>query len=278
MEDIKITEGIQLADQERAAYDIQIATAKQWPRDIKIATARALTTATLDENIAESCGYAVPRAGKEISGPSVHLARIIVQNWGNVRVELKVVEITKTQVVSNAVCFDLETNYAVKVEVRKSIVGKYGRFSEDMITVTGNAANAIAFRNAVYSVVPKAVTDKIYNATRDMLTGDLTSEDKLKESRDNAIAYFKDKYNATEAEILAALGLKSLNQIKQDHIITLRSLKQGLKDGDTTPDEAFGRNKPEPKTAEELVEEAKAKKEALKNKQGTGSGGKLNMV
>lgn len=32
------------------------------------------------------------------------------------------------------------------------------------------------------------------------------------------------------------------------------------------------------KTAEELVEEAKAKKEALKNKQGTGSGGKLNMV
>ena len=122
-------------------------------------------------NTAQSCGYALPRGGKPITGPSVHLAKLIVSNWGNVRAEAKVVQITDKQVISRGTCWDLENNVATAFEVRRSIVGKGGqRYSDDMITVTGNAANAIAYRNAVFSVIPKAVTDKVYQAAQHFIT------------------------------------------------------------------------------------------------------------
>lgn len=37
-----------------------------------------------------------------------------------------------------------------------------------MITVTGNAANSIAYRNAVFAVIPKAITDRIYYAAQSL--------------------------------------------------------------------------------------------------------------
>lgn len=246
----------------RAEYDIQIATAKRYPRDIKRASDNSVVIATMDKETAQSCGYAVPRAGKNVAGPSVHLARILASEWGNLRVETKVVNITQTQVVSQAVCFDLEKNYAVKVEVRKSIIGKHGRYTEDMITVTGNAANAIAYRNAVFSVIPKSVTEKAYQATRQFLIGDLSDEAKLLKKRKQLLDGFKDNYGVTEKEILDTLGLRSVNQIKRDQIIQLTDIAQAIKDGDTTVDEAFGREHPEKKD-----EEVKDKKASMKQGQ-----------
>jgi len=239
--------------QEKASYDIQIVTAKRFPRDVKRSRDNSIAIATMDEDTAKSCGYALPRGGKPIQGPSVHLARILAQNWGNIRVESKVSEITHNQVVSQAVCFDLENNYAVKVEVRKKIVGSKGqRYNDDMITVTGNAANSIAFRNAVFAVIPKAVTDSVYKATRNLIAGDLSSEEKMIKRRNQAVEYFKDNYGATEEEILQVLGVGSMNAIRQDQIVLLLDLDQAIKDGDTTPADAFGR----------LSESDKKKKEA----------------
>ena len=51
---------------------------------------------TLDEETASTCSYSLPRANKVITGPTVHLAKIIAQNWGNLRVEAKVISIDKT--------------------------------------------------------------------------------------------------------------------------------------------------------------------------------------
>src|SRR5690606_31811600 len=100
--------------QDKAAIDVQIATAKHYPRNIKRSTENALAIATMDKQTAETCTYAVPRGGKKITGPSVHLARILAQTWGNLRIEAKVVDISATQLTSEAVCFDLETNLAIK--------------------------------------------------------------------------------------------------------------------------------------------------------------------
>lgn len=243
--EIITSEGIEIyQNDEKAAIDVQVATAKQYPRNIKRAVDNSIAIATMDKETAETCTYSLPRGGKNISGPSVHLARMIAQNWQNLRVESKVVNITATQIVSQAVCFDLETNYAVKVEVRKRITDKYGkRFNDDMQVVTGNAANAIAYRNAVFAVIPKAVTDKVYGAARNMITGDLSSEEKLIKRRMEAIKYFKENYEVTEGQILEVLGLNSVNQIKQDEIVRLIGLQQAIKDGDTTVAETFGATK-----------------------------------
>lgn len=223
---------------ERAAVDIQVSTAKAYPRDLSRCINNAITIATIDEETAQACGYALPRGGKYITGPSVHLAKILAQQYGNMRAEARVVNVTPTQVISRGMAWDLENNYAVAFEVRRSIVGKNGnRFAEDMITVVGNAANSIAFRNAVFALVPKAMTDKAYRAAQNLITGDLSNEEKLIQRRSKAVNYFKDQYGISEEEVVKLCGKQTINQIRENEIAVLLGFQQSLKDGDTSVDD-----------------------------------------
>lgn len=244
---------VQVDAVERANVDSQVSTAKQYPRSIKRSIENSIVMATMDADTAQSCGYALPRGGKPITGPSVHLAKIIVSNWGNTRTEAKVVQITDKQIISRGTCWDLETNVASAFEVRRSIVDRYGkRFSDDMITVTGNAANSIAYRNAVFSVVPKAIVEKVYKAAQKFITGDLSDEEKLIKRRTDAINYFNDEWGITEEEVIKLCGKQTVNQIKADEIALMLGMVQSLKDGDTT--------------VEDLMKPVRESKEAKANK------------
>lgn len=223
---------------EKANVDTQVSTAKQYPRDITRALNNSIVMATIDQQTAQTMGYALPRGGKPITGPSVHLAKLIVSNWGNIRAEAKVVQITESQVVSRGTCWDLENNVATAFEVRRSIKGKNGqRFTDDMITVVGNAANAIAYRNAVFSVIPKAITDKVYQAAQHCITGDLSDDAKLLQRRTQCLKFFNDEYGITESEVVKLCGKQTVNQIRGEEIALLIGIYQSLKDGDTTVDE-----------------------------------------
>ena len=231
---------IQMDAIEKANVDVQVATAKQFPRNVTRAIQNSIVMATIDPETAQMMRYALPRGGKPITGPSVHLAKLIVSNWGNVRAEAKVVQITDSQVVSRGTCWDLENNVATAIEVRRNIKGKGGqRFSDDMITVVGNAANSIAFRNAVFSVIPKAVTDKVYRAAQECITGDLSDEAKLLQKRTNCLKFFNDEYGITEEEVIKLCGKQTVNQIKADEIALMLGIYQSLKDGDTTVEEVM---------------------------------------
>lgn len=264
MEDIKGYEVARLQDPsplqlvetidsaERANIDIQVSTARAYPRNLSRCINNSIAIATMDRETAQTCGYALPRGGKPITGPSVHLAKIIAQQYGNLRAEARVVNVTGTQVISRGTAWDLENNFAVAFEVRRSILTSKGaRFSEDMITVTGNAANAIAYRNAIFTVVPKAITDKVYKAAQECITGDLSDETKLIKRRDGAIKYFNDQYGITEEEVVMLCGKQTVNQIGVDEIALLLGIQQSLKDGDTTVDEVMSpyRNSKEAKSS-----------------------------
>lgn len=254
---------VQLDAVERANVDSQVATAKQYPRNVTRSINNSIAIATMDVNTAQSCGYALTRGSKPITGPSVHLAKLIVSNWGNIRTETKVVQVTDKQVISRGTCWDLENNVASAFEVRRSIVGKGGqRYSDDMITVTGNAANAIAYRNAVFAVIPKAVTDKVYQAAQHCITGDLSDNDKLIATRKKCIDYFKDEYGITEEEVVMICGKQTVNQIKAEQIALLRGVQQSLVDGDTTVEELM---KPYRKEENKKNVAAKAAETAVAN-------------
>lgn len=260
---------IQLDAVERANVDSQVATAKQYPRDIRRAVNNSVAMATMDYNTAQSCGYALPRGGKPITGPSVHLAKLIVSNWGNIRAEAKVVQVTDKQVISRGTCWDLENNVATAIEVRRSIVGRNGqRFNDDMITVTGNAANSIAYRNAVFSVIPKAVTDKVYQAAQHLITGDLSDEEKVVARRKKCIDFFKEEYGISEEEVVALCGKQTVNQIKSDQIALLLGVTQSLKDGDTTIEELMKPYRKEKTKATIADKAAEAAKKSMAKKEG----------
>ena len=231
---------IQMDAIEKANVDVQVSTAKQFPRNVTRAIQNSIVMATIDPDTAQMMRYALPRGGKPITGPSVHLAKLIVSNWGNMRAEAKVVQITDSQVVSRGTCWDLENNVATAIEVRRNIKNKNGqRFSDDMITVVGNAANSIAFRNAVFSVIPKAVTDKVYKAAQECITGDLSDEAKLLQKRTNCLKFFNDEYGITEEEVIKLCGKQTVNQIKAEEIALMLGIYQSLKDGDTSVEEVM---------------------------------------
>lgn len=238
--------------QDKAMIDMQIATAKKYPRNVQRAIQNSMAIITLDVATAQTCNYSVPRGGKSISGPSVHLAKILAQNWGNMRIEAKVVATDERHVTSQAVAFDLETNLAIKVEVKRSIMGKFGRFNDDMITMTGNAGNSIALRNAVLAVIPKGVVDKCYNTAKQMITGDVSDETKLIAKRKQVVDGLKDTYSVSEKEILAAIGKQAINHVTPDDIINLIGIGQAIRDGDTTVEQAFKGVPPEKVTLEDL--------------------------
>ena len=253
---------------ERANVDIQIATAKRYPRNLKRSIENAIVMATLDVETANKMGYALNRGGKPITGPSVHLAKLIVAQYGNMRIDARVVAINEREIVSRGMAWDLESNNAYAVEVRRSIVGRNGRFSDDMIVVTGNAANAIALRNAVFAVIPSTIVDKVYRAAQEVITGDLSDETKLIQSREKAVKFFNDQYGITEEEVIKLCGKYTINQIGANEIALLRGMMQALRDGDTTVEDLMApiRNSKEAKSNRltEMATRAASKKTPAK--------------
>lgn len=263
MSELQIIEkaGIEVfSAQERAVIDSQIATAKQYPRDLMRVKNSSIAIVTMDKKFAECCRFTKPVAGKNITGASVHLARVIAQQYGNIRVQQRIREIGERVIIAEAVAHDLETNYAVSVEARRSIIGRDGkRFAESVIETSAMAILAIAERNAILKVIPRSITDAAYDAAFQMVNGNLSDEVELQRAKKKALEYFATKYGATEGEILAALGLKSTNQIDSEQVANMRGFIQALKDNEITPDELFKRKKDvaaiDPFVAESKVDE-----------------------
>jgi hypothetical protein len=227
-------------EQEKALIDSQVATAKHYPRNVRRATENAIAIVTMDKETAATCTYSVPRGGKAITGPSVHLANILAQTWGHLRVDSKVVDIDSKHVTSEGMCYDLENNYAVKTTVKRKITNAQGKtFNDDMITVTGNAGNAIAKRNAIFSVIPKSVINRVYKAAQDMITGDISDATKLITRRKQVVDGLKDAFGVTEVEILKSIGKSSIDHIGAEELVVLIGYGQAIKDGDTTSESVF---------------------------------------
>lgn len=228
--------GAGLDRRDRAEIDIQISTAKQYPRSIKRFRAYALELATLTEDIAERCFYAMPRAGKSIEGPSARLAEIVVAAWGNVRAGTSIVGNDGRYVTAKGFCWDLENNVAIATEVRRRITDKNGRtYNDDMIGTTANAAASIALRNAVFKVIPNALTQEIYAAARKVAAGDAST---LSNKRADILQWLV-KRGATEERILAVLGVAGVEDIGLDELVTLKGIGTAIRDGETTTDDAF---------------------------------------
>jgi len=243
----------------KAEIDTAIATAKRYPRSIKKFQQEAMSLATLDEDTAKSCIYALPREGKVIRGESVRLAEIIGASYGNLRYAARVVQETAHTVVAQGICFDLERNISASVEVSRRIVDKHGRrYSRDMIEMTKNAACSIALRNAIFRVVPKALVKPIYDAARRVAIGDAST---LSERRMKAIEAFA-KMGIFEDRLLAKLEVPSVEDIGLEHLEVLVGLYNAIRDGTTTIDEAF----PEPEPDANKTNGAASKAEALAQK------------
>lgn len=249
---------------DKAAIDVQIATAKAYPRNLPAVLNTIQTYATMDEETAEDCFYALRREGRNgqqlIEGLSVRMAEIVASAWGNLRVQTQIIGNDGKTVTVRGTCMDLETNVAVQQDVPRRITDRNGRtFSEDMQVVTINAASAIAFRNAVLKVVPKAVIKKIVNEVKKVAMGQSMS---LEERRQNLIGYYA-KIGVSEEMLYQYLGITKREEIDMEAVFELKGLANAIKEGSTTVQESFIKPVQEKKEAEAAkAKAAEAKKKA----------------
>lgn len=231
------SEGMSLMESiTRGEVDMQVSTAKRFPRSLKTFKQRALTMATLDQSTAQSCFYVLPRGGKSIEGPSVRLAEIVASEWGNLRCETRVIGEDEKWVTAQSTCWDMERNLLIRREVQRRIVDKNGRrYSDDVVQQTANAACSIAFRNAVFTVVPRAHVDDIYKQARRVAVGDART---LVQQRTQWFDYWA-KAGIVEARVLAMLGKPGVVEVDIDDLVKMQGLATAIKDGETTLDEAF---------------------------------------
>ncbi len=225
----------------RAEVDIQIATAKQYPRDINASLNKIATYAMMDKETAEDCFYVLRRQDANgnssvIEGLSVRMAEIIAGAWGNLRVQTRIIGNDGRMITAQAICHDLETNFAVSKEVKRRITTKSGKtYSEDMQVVTGNAAASIAFRNAVLAVIPKAITKRVINEVKQVALGQAID---VETARKNCLANFA-KAGVNESMICQYLGIKSIAEIDKERLFELRATWNAIREGTTTVQETF---------------------------------------
>lgn len=110
-------------------------------------------------------------------------------------------------------------------------------YSQDMQVVTGNAASSIAFRNAVLTVIPKAVTKRIINDVKKVALG----QDIDLEKRRKAIIEYFGNLGVTEQQLFNYLGISKIEEIDKEKVFELRATANAIKEGSTTVQETFVR-------------------------------------
>jgi hypothetical protein len=223
----------------RSEVSMQIEAAHRWPRSVTKFLNRAKELACYTEEIAEGCIYSVPRDGKMIEGKSIRLAEICASSWGNLHIGARVLDEDNDQspiITGQSVVWDLERNVKITIEAQRGVLKSSGkRYGADMVRTTGLAAVSIAFRNAVFRVIPSAYCNEIYREARATAVGDATT---ISARREKWMAWLA-KAGVTPERVFARLGIAGAVDITLDHIATLIGLANGIKSGDLAVDVAF---------------------------------------
>jgi hypothetical protein len=228
----------------RAEVDQQVTTAHAYPRKHKQVIDGILNLASLDDETAEECVYALTRGKKAIRGPSIRFAEIVASSWGNCRDASRIIHIDRIEkyVEAEGVFHDLETGRVTTSRVRRRIFDTHGRiFNDDMILVTGAAASSIALRNAIMRGVPKAIWRPAYQAVERVIAGDIKT---LSERRDMAVKSFA-AWGISPERVFAALDVPGIEDVGVDDLVTLTAFRSAIKSGEATVEALFPEPKPE---------------------------------
>jgi hypothetical protein len=242
MNEVEIVDVSALAVMTKAEIDTQIATARAFPRSMVQFRQEMEGMVSMSEEVATECIFALPRgknddgSKKFIEGASVRFAELAIYNFGNARSGSSMIAEDKESVTCEGFFHDLEKNVAIKTQVRRKITDKFGkRFNADMVTMTVNAACALAKRNAILQGIPKALWVGFYELARKTAIGDAKT---LDSKRTAMMAYFH-KMNVPPETITGFLGHKGVEEITLDDLAILKGIATAIKEGAVSVDKAF---------------------------------------
>ena len=245
----------------RSEVDIQVATAHRFPRDIEKCRANILALAAMDDTIAYNCFYHLERKDKDgnksvIEGPSIRLAEIIAASWKNLRIAARIIGNDGKTITAQGVCHDLETNVAYSVETKRSILTSKGyTYSQDMQVVVGNAAAAIALRNAICKVVPAVLINSCIKSIQQKALEHIKQQG-VGSQWTQWLGFMQGTYKLSEKDILDYLGRKDGSKVTAEDIQKLAGAYNAIKEQTTTVEEVFKKPKEQKSIAQQVEQQA----------------------
>lgn len=243
----------------RQAQEVQAAMviAKRFPRDEYEAFNRIMKSCQR-KILAENATYEFPRGGTKVTGPSIRLAEVLAQNWGNI--DYGILELDQKFGESNVMSYawDLETNtrrqmvFTVKHErgTKKGLVKL-----EDPRDIYEMVANqgARRLRACILGVIPGDVVDAAVEKCQQTLVSGLNGplEDLIKKA---AVA-FSSNYQVSKEMLEKYIGC-SIDAFSEKDYVRLQSVYRALKDGMAKREDYFditpGRTESKSKTEQQF--------------------------
>lgn len=220
----------------------QIFMAKQFPRNVFDAEQRILDNCKRPA-LAEQAVYSYPRGGSKVEGPSIRLAEVLAQNWGNLSFGVKELEQRNGESVAMAYAWDLETNVRQEkiftVPHSRKAKGKIQKLDDprDIYELVANQG-ARRVRACVLSIIPGDIVDKAVEECNRTLTGQNKSP--LKDRIGNALKAFKDNHRVTLQMIETRFGY-NVDSFSERDYLDLIKIFNSLKDGMSKVDDWFSK-------------------------------------
>lgn len=227
----------------RAIADVQgaLVIAQKRPRDQNVSYER-IRTACSRRTLAEEAVYSYPRAGQAVTGPSIRLAEVLAQCWGNLDFGTRELSRGKDFSEMEAYCWDLETNvrssqrFTVRhwVDTRNGN-GRATKDEREIYELTANMA-ARRLRARILAVIPPDIVDAAVAQCQATLSNN-TSEPIADQIR-KMVAGFS-RYGVTVSHLEKWLGGK-LDTILPEKVAELRTIFTSIKDGIGKASDFFG--------------------------------------
>jgi hypothetical protein len=252
----------------------QIFMAKQFPRNVFQAEQRILD-ACKRPALAGVAVYSYPRGGAKVEGPSIRLAEVLAQNWGNLMYGVKELEQNQGESVAMAYCWDLETNvrqektFTVKHSFKAK--GKMKKL-EDPRDIYEKVANdgSRRVRSCILGVIPGDIVDSAVEQCDETMKGN--SQGALKDRMSKALTAFKEKYRVTQKQIEERQGY-NVDAFTERDYADLIKIFNSLKDGMSKPEDWFHNKNKTDKDQSDLAKSFDKDKKEDKPKKADKEGG-----
>lgn len=237
----------------------QIFMAKQFPRN-QFESEKRILDSCKRKSLARTACYSYPRGGQNVTGPSIRLAEVLAQNWGNISFGIKELEQRNSESVAMAYAWDVETNSRQEKVFTVPHI-RYTRNGSKQLNdprdiyelVANNGARRL--RACILGVIPGDIVEKAVEECNKTLAGE--NKTPLKDRLNRAFNALKEEFNVTQEMIEARFGY-NVSLFTEKNFIDLLNIFNSLKDGISKVDDWFDKKKEEvPQTSLEKQFEEK---------------------
>ena len=233
-----------------------IIMAKKFPRD-QFAAYNRIMEACKRKSLAEVAQYEFPRGGEKVTGPSIRLAEVLAQNWGNISTGIIELEQNYGESKVMAFAWDLETNYreerifSVKHERKAKGAIKKLDDPRDIYELLANLG-ARRKRSCILAVIPKDIVEAAEQQCEETLKKSNATKPLTDRIRD-MFTKFQQDFSVTKDMIEEYIGCRAEAFTERD-ILKLGRVYNSLRDGMAKREDFFNikATSPEPEKAEAL--------------------------